>query len=156
MVQLLYLYMTIGKTISLTRWTFVGKVMSAFSYTKFVLAFLPKSKCLLISWQQSLSAGILEPKKIKYATIFTFSPFKGTCAVLRLVTQFCQTLCDPIDSSPPGSSVPWGFSRQEYWSRLPCPPPGDLPNPGTEPRSPSLQEDYLPAEPPGKPLMGPT
>ena len=79
--------------------------MSAFSYTKFVLAFLPKSKCLLISWQQSLSAGILEPKKIKYATIFTFSPFKGTCAVLRLVTQFCQTLCDPIDSSRLGFLV---------------------------------------------------
>ena len=44
-----------------------------------------------------------------------------------------------------------GFSRQEYWSGLPCPPPGDLPNPGIEPRSPTLQVDSLPAEPPGKP-----
>ena len=42
------------------------------------------------------------------------------------------------------------FSRQEYWSRLPCPPPGDLPNPGTEPRSPKWQANSLPSEPPGK------
>ena len=47
-----------------------------------------------------------------------------------------------------------GFFRQDYWSGLPCPPPGDLPNPGTEPMSPvspALQEDSLPTEPPGKP-----
>ena len=44
-----------------------------------------------------------------------------------------------------------GFSRQEYWSRLPCLPPGDLPNPGIEPRSPALQADSLLSEPPGKP-----
>ena len=43
------------------------------------------------------------------------------------------------------------FSRQEYWSALPCPPPGDLPNPGIKPRSPSLQADTLPSKPPGKP-----
>jgi len=45
---------------------------------------------------------------------------------------------------------PWGFFRQEYWSGLPCPPPGDLPNPGIKPRSPALQADSLPSEPPGK------
>ena len=44
-----------------------------------------------------------------------------------------------------------GFSRQEYWSGLPCPPPGYFPNPGIKPRSPTLQMDSLPAEPPGKP-----
>ena len=44
-----------------------------------------------------------------------------------------------------------GLSRQEYWSGLPCPPPGDLPNTGIKPRSPALQTDSLPAEPPGKP-----
>ena len=43
------------------------------------------------------------------------------------------------------------FSRQEYWSGLPCLPPGDLPNPGIKPRSPTLQADSLPSEPPGKP-----
>ena len=44
-----------------------------------------------------------------------------------------------------------GFSKQKYWSGLPCPPPGDLPNPGIEPRSPALQVDSLPTEPPVKP-----
>ena len=46
---------------------------------------------------------------------------------------------------------PWGLSRQEYWSGLPCPPPGDLPNPGIKPRSLALQADSVPSEPPGKP-----
>ena len=50
-----------------------------------------------------------------------------------------------------GYSVQWALCRQEYWSGLPCPPPGDLPNPGIEPRSPALQADSLPAEPQGKP-----
>ena len=48
--------------------------------------------------------------------------------------QSCPTLCDPMDRSPPGSSV-HGFSRQEYWSELPCPPPGDLPDPRIKPMS---------------------
>ena len=46
-----------------------------------------------------------------------------------------------------------GFPRQEYWSGLPCPPPGDLLDPGIEPRSPALQSDSLPSEPPGKPTF---
>ena len=54
-----------------------------------------------------------------------------------LVVQSCLTLCHPMDCSPPSSSV--GFFRQEYWIGLSCPPPGDLPNPGIEPRSPSWQ-----------------
>ena len=49
--------------------------------------------------------------------------------------------------------LPMGLSRQEYCSGLPCPPPGDLPNAGTEPRSPVLQADSLPSEPQGKPSM---
>ena len=53
------------------------------------------------------------------------------CVCVCEVTQSCPTLCDPIDCSPPGSSVSMGFSRQEYWSRLPFPSPGDLPNPGS-------------------------
>ena len=63
MVQSSHPYMTTGKTIALTRWTFIGKVMSLLS--KFVIAFLLRSKHLLISWLQSPSAVILEPKKIK-------------------------------------------------------------------------------------------
>ena len=56
--------------------------------------------------------------------------YKGCMCALSL--QSCPTLCNPMDCSPSGSSV-MGFSRQEYWSGFPCPPPGDLPNPGFEP-----------------------
>ena len=74
MVQLLHPHMTTGKTIALTRWNFVGKVMSLLfnMLSRFVIAFLLKTKCLLILWQQSPSAAILEQKKIKSATVFTF------------------------------------------------------------------------------------
>ena len=65
-----------------------------------------------------------------------------------LAAQSCPTLCYPMDCSLPGSSVE--FSRQEYWSGLPFPSPEDLPNPGMEPRSHTLQADSLPSEPPGK------
>ena len=69
-------YMTTGKTITLTLWTFVGKVMSLLfnMLSRFVIAFLPRSKCLLISWLQSPSAVILELKKIKSVTISLVSP----------------------------------------------------------------------------------
>ena len=63
--------------------------------------------------------------------------------------QSCPTLRDPIDGSPPGSPVP-GILRQEHWSGLPFPSPGDLPDPGIKPGSPALQTDALPSEPPGK------
>ena len=73
-VQLLHPYMTTGKTIALTRWTFVGKVMSLFfnMLSKLVIAFLPRSKCLLISWLQSPSAVILEPAKNKVSHCFHY------------------------------------------------------------------------------------
>ena len=69
-VQLSHPYMTTGKTIALTRWPFVGKVMSLLfnMLSRFVIAFLPRSKHLLISWLQSPSAVVLEPKKIKSDT----------------------------------------------------------------------------------------
>ena len=76
MVQLSHPYMTTGKTIALTIWTFVSKVMSLLFNTlpRFVIVFLPRSKYLLISWLQSSSTVILEPKKIKSLTVSTFSP----------------------------------------------------------------------------------
>ena len=74
-VQLSHPYMTTGKTIALIKWTFVGKVMSLFNIlSRLVITFLPKSKYLLISWLQSPSAVILEPRKIKSATVSTVSP----------------------------------------------------------------------------------
>ena len=71
-VQLSHPYMTTGKTIALTRWTFVGKVMSLLfnMLSRLVITFLPRSKRLLISWLQSPSAVILEPLKLKSATVF--------------------------------------------------------------------------------------
>ena len=68
--------MTTGKTIALTIWTFVGKVMSLLFNTlsRFVIAFLPRSKRLLISWLQSPSVVILEPKEIKSVTVSIVSP----------------------------------------------------------------------------------
>ena len=76
MVQLSHPYMTTGETIALTRWTFVSKVMSVLfnMLSRFVIAFLPRSKHLLISWLQSPSAVILELKKRKSDTVFTVSP----------------------------------------------------------------------------------
>ena len=75
-VQLSYPYMTTGKTIALTRWTFVGKVMSLLfnMLSRLIITFLPRSKHLLISWLQSPSAVILEPPKIKSDTVSTVSP----------------------------------------------------------------------------------
>ena len=67
------------------------------------------------------------------------------------IAQLCPTLCDPwtiAHQAPPSM----GFSRQEYWSGLPFPSPGDLPDPGIEPRSPTLQADALTSAPPGNPL----
>ena len=75
-LQLSHPYMTTGKTIiALTRWTFVGKVMSLLDnmLSRLVITFLPRSKRLLISWLQSPSAVILEPRNIKSATVFSFA-----------------------------------------------------------------------------------
>ena len=75
-VQLSHPYVTTGKTIALTRWIFVSKVMSLLfnMLSRLVIAFLPRSKHLLISWLQSPSAVILEPQKIKSGTVSAVSP----------------------------------------------------------------------------------
>ena len=69
------------------------------------------------------------------------------------VAQLCLTLRDPWTAAHQ-APLSVGFSRQEYWSGLPFPSPGDLPNPGIEHQSPALQADALPSEPPGKPKVG--
>ena len=75
-VQLSHPYMTTGKTIALTRWTFVGKIMSLVfnMLSSLIIAFLPRSKCLLISWLQSPSAVILDPQKKKVCHCFHCFP----------------------------------------------------------------------------------
>ena len=77
MVQLSYLYVTTGKTMALTRWISVGKVMTRLfnMLSRFAMVFLPRSKRLLISWLQSPSAVILDPKKINCLTVSIVSPF---------------------------------------------------------------------------------
>ena len=66
------------------------------------------------------------------------------------VIQWCLTLCEPMDCGRPDSSVRESF-RQEYWSGLPFLPPGDLPNPGIEPKSPELAGRFFTTVPPGSP-----
>ena len=68
------------------------------------------------------------------------------CVCVAKWLQLCLTVCNPMDCSPPGP-LSMGFSRQDYWSRLPCSPAGDLPDPGIKPTSPvapALQADSLP------------
>ena len=91
-VQLSHPYMTTGETIALTRRTFVGKVMSLLfnMLSRFVIAFLPRSKRLLISWLQSPSSVILEPKKIKSVTVFIVFPsicHGSTCTKIVLLSK---------------------------------------------------------------------
>ena len=98
-VQLSHSYMTSGKTIALTRWTFVGKVMSLLlnMLSRLVITFLPRSKRLLISWVQSLSAVILEPPKIKSDTVSTVSP-SGKCKSKPQVTMPVHTHSDGYEN----------------------------------------------------------
>ena len=89
--------------------------------------------------------GRLLPGLLEYAILCCHS-----------VAQSCPTLCDPHELQPARLLGLWGFSIQEYWNGLPCLPPGDLPNPGIEPRSPTLKADSLSSEPPGKPMLKPS
>ena len=90
--------MTTGKNIALTRWTFVSKAMSLLfnMLSRFVVAFLPRSKCLLISWLQSPSAVILEPKKIKLVTIPDHKP--GNSPWLQASSNPLQTRCLSLET----------------------------------------------------------
>ena len=112
MVQLSHPYMTTGKTIALTIHTFVSKVMSLLFniLSRFVIAFLPRGKCLLISWSQSPSAVILEPKKIKSST---FSPYichevmgPDAMTLVCLMLNFKPAFYSPLSPSSRGSLVP--------------------------------------------------
>ena len=107
-VQLLHPYMTTGKTLALTRWTFVGKVMSLLLI------------CCL-GWSQFFFQA--NTIKVKVKSLSHVQLFATPWTVAYQVPQSM------------------GFSRQEYWSGLPFPSPGDLRDPGIEPRSPALQAD---------------
>ena len=92
---------------------------------------------------------------IFYVTQYVQSIMISICHVPAKSPQSCPTLCNPMDCSLP-APLSMGFSRQEYWSRLPCPSPGNLPNPGTELvslTSLALAGGSLPLAPPGKTLQ---
>ena len=80
-------------------------------------------------------------------------PIMDSFLVLCCSVLSCSVVYDPLTpwTIAPQALLSLGFSRQEYWSGLPCPPSGDLPNPGIKPRFPALQVDSLPSEPPDKP-----
>jgi len=125
-VQLSHPYMTTGKTIALTRWTFVGKVMSLLfnMLSRVVIAFLPRSKCLLTSWLQSPSAVILEPPKIKSLTV---SP-----SICHEVSKFGKLSSGHRTGKGQFSLQP----HESQHARPPCPSP----TPGVHPDScPSSQ-----------------
>ena len=152
----------------LTIQTLAGKVMSLLfnMLSRLVMAFLPRSKCLLISWLQSLSAVILEPKKIKSDTVSTVSPsicheVMGPDAMILVFECWvlikaksnifgvfaCMLSCfsrvwlfATLWSVARKTPLSMEFSRQEYWSGLPCAPPEDLPDPGIKPESPRSPE----------------
>ena len=102
MVQFSHPYMTTGKTIALARWAFVSKIMSLLFNMLFrlVIAYLPKSKHLLISWLQSPSAVILEPPKIKSLTVSIFSPSicHEVMGLDALILVFCMLSFKPTFS----------------------------------------------------------
>ena len=118
-VQLSHPYMTTGKTIALTRWIFVDKVMSLLlnMLSRLVISFLPRNKHLLISWVQSPSAVILEPPKIKSDTVSTVSPsisheVMGPDTKILLVfwmLSFKPTFHSPLSLSSRGFLVPLHF-----------------------------------------------
>ena len=118
-VQLSHPYMTTGKTIALTRWTLVGKVMPLLfnMLSRLVITFLPRSKRLLIPWLQS---------RLKYYEFIITSTLWAFLRVCMLHHGWLFATLWTVAYQP---LLPMGFSGQEYWSGLPCTPPGDLPNP---------------------------
>ena len=107
---------------------------------------------------QGLNLCLLHYRQILYHVTHQGSLF-SLCLLLlggvdayvcpRSIAQSCPTLCDAVDCSLPDSSVQ-GFSKQAYWSRLPFPPPADLPDPGIKPMSPALAGRLFTTVPPGK------
>ena len=85
-------------------------------------------------------------------SVVIFFALSLLCTCACMLSRFsCVQLFATLWTVAHQAPMSMGFSRQEYWNGLPCPPPGDLSNPGTKPASPTLQVDSLPTEPPGKP-----
>ena len=118
MVQLSHSYMTTRKTIALTIQTFVGKGMSLLfnMLTRFVITFLPRSKCLLISWLQSPPAVISEPRKMKSVSVSTFSP--SICHEVMGPNAQCSCLENPRGGGAWWAAVYGVAQSGTRWKRL--------------------------------------
>ena len=103
---------------------------------------------LIISIPQPLITKFGQNQECGSSLIYLSFIYHSLCCVLSHSVASDSLL--PHGQRSLAGYSPWGFSRQEYWSGLPCPPPGDLPNPGIKLRSPALQADSLPSKPPGK------
>ena len=114
-VQLSNPYMTTGKTIALTRRTFVGKVMSLLlnMLSRLVITFLPRSKRLLISWLQSPSVVILEPRKIKSDTVSTVSPLHGR-TIQKLYLDDHDAVNTHLESDILECEIKWALAKHHY------------------------------------------
>ena len=99
-------------------------------------------------WDQQDYSGVFNGMSSPWNALFCLSEWVKSISRVRVFA----TPCTVVYQAPQSMD----FSRQEYWSGLPFPSPGDLPNPGFEPGSPTLQADALPSEPPGKPSFGST
>ena len=108
------------------------------------MSWVPQPACLL-PFRKSLKSARVH---IHRPQNYILGLMNGMNSWVRIIfsAQSCPVFCDHMDCSLP-NFCPWGFSRQESWSGLPCPPSEELPNPGIEPRSAALQADSLPAEP---------
>ena len=101
----------------------------------------------LVEFSQGMIPGGLEGKKIREASTCLPLALAGVIVVaIVLVTKSCPTLCDPMDYSPPGSSV-HGVSQARIWSRLPFPPPGNVPDPRIQSVSPALADGFFITDP---------
>ena len=129
--------------------SFLSLKILSLPHCQFILQKSPSTKQVM-SWRESLVIHLSHIYLIWFwSPVFSVSFVALIERVGLLVTQSCPTLCNPMDCSPPGSSV--GFPRQENWSGLPYSSPGYLPHLGIEPESPALQADSL-SEPPGPSL----
>ena len=133
MVLLSHPYMTIGKAIALTRWTFVDKVMSLLynMLSRLVITFLPRSKHLLISWLQSPS--VTTYAMCMYVHTHINILYRETCVLAQLFRGSCLFTSPWIVVRQ--APLFMRFSRQEYWSGLPFPSLDNFPTPGIEPAS---------------------
>ena len=142
--QISYSFWSLSSFRGLVWWERAGELMKVLITVTKLLVILKYSESWRSCWKEQRRGQIS----------FENSPWtrlSSTC-VCMLVAQLCLTLCNPMDCSSPGS-LSMGFSRQEYWSGLPFLSPGDPPNPGVIPRSPTLQAYSSPSETPGKPLV---